>query len=59
MYAFLFDNGISEYFGLLNDYQTSVDNIEKITGEDFYDNLDDLIENKIESVVFPFSDCEK
>lgn len=54
MFAFLFDNTIADYFGRLSDFQTTVDFIERMTGEDFYDALHDDCEGVLESMRAPF-----
>lgn len=56
MFAFLFDNTIESYAGDINDFQVTVDFIEQITGEDFFDLLDDDSEEKMESVIVNFND---
>lgn len=56
MFAFLFDNTVDRYEGEITDFQVSVDFIEQITGEDFFDLLDDETEGKMESVVIKFND---
>jgi endonuclease G len=56
MFAFLFDNTVDKYEGAITDFQVSVDFIEQITGEDFFDLLDDAMEAKMESVVAKFND---
>ena len=56
MFAFLFDNTIDEYAGNPSDFQVSVDFIERITGEDFFDLLDDALEANIESKIVDFND---
>ncbi len=56
MFAFLFDNTVDRYEGDITDFQVSVDFIEQITGEDFFDLLDDEPEGKMESVVIKFND---
>jgi len=55
MYAFLFNNQIGEYKSNLNEYQIRVDDIEKITNEDFFDRLPDELENVLESTIKPFN----
>jgi len=54
LYAFMFINENITGFSQLSDYQVSVDDIEKITSEDFFDRLDDNIEEKLESQVIPY-----
>ena len=56
MFAFMFDNTIERYVGDVTDFQVTVDFIEQITGEDFFDLLDDVIEAKMESVVVKFNE---
>ena len=56
MFAFMFDNTIERYVGDITDFQVTVDFIEQITGEDFFDLLDDVIEDKIESVNVKFNE---
>ncbi len=56
MFAFMFDNTIESYVGDITDFQVTVDFIESITGEDFFDLLDDSIEAKLESVILKFND---
>ncbi|MDZ4196107.1 MAG: DNA/RNA non-specific endonuclease [Candidatus Izemoplasmatales bacterium] len=56
MYAFLFDNTIDTFYGDISDFQVSVDFLEQITGEDFFDLLDDHIEQEMESAIVRFND---
>ncbi|MFC1784967.1 DNA/RNA non-specific endonuclease [Candidatus Neomarinimicrobiota bacterium] len=56
IFAFLFDNTIERYYGDLTDFQVTVDFIEKITNEDFFDLIDDEIETKIESIILNFNE---
>ncbi len=56
MYAFMFDNTIERYVGDITDFQVTVDFIEHITGEDFFDLIDDEIEAKTESVIVKFNE---
>ena len=56
MFAFLFSNTLDRFEGDIKDFQVSVDFIEQITGEDFFDLLDDQIENKMESTIINFND---
>ena len=56
MFAFIFDNTIESYFGEIIDFQVTVDFIEQITGEDFFDLLDDKIEAKLESTIVNFNE---
>lgn len=56
MFAFMFDNTIEKYEGEINEFQVSVDIIEDITKEDFFDLLNDEIEAKIESIIVPFNE---
>ena len=56
MFAFLFDNTIDYYQGDLSDFQVTVDFLELITGEDFFDLLDDEREALIESKLIFFND---
>lgn len=51
MHAFLFDNTVDSYMGNISDFQVSVDFFEEITGEDFFDLLDDKNEKVIESKI--------
>ncbi len=53
MYAFMLSNHLNFYSNDLTEYQVKVNDIEKITGEDFFDKLDDEIENKLESMRIP------
>ena len=54
MYAY---NAINESTNgnKLTDFQTTVDSIENLTGEDFFDLLIDEIENELESVIIPMN----
>lgn len=54
MLAFLFDNTIEQYLGNLSDFQVTVDFLEVITGEDFFDKLPNSLENTLESTITPF-----
>lgn len=56
MFAFLFDHTVNQYLGEITDFQVTVDEIEKITGEDFFDLLDDDLEAILESVILKFND---
>lgn len=56
MFAFMFDNTIERFVGDITDFQVTVDFIEQITGEDFFDLLDDVIEAKMESVILKFNE---
>lgn len=56
MFAFLFDNTVDRYEGDITDFQVTADFIEQITGEDFFDLLDDEMEAKMESIVVKFND---
>lgn len=56
MFAFLFDHTVSNYIGDITDFLVPVDEIEKITGEDFFDLLNDELEEQLESVIFKFND---
>ena len=56
MFAFLFDHTVEQYVGDITDFQVPVDAIELITGEDFFDLLDDELEAKMESVIIKFYD---
>ena len=56
MYAFLFDNTVDIYEGDITDFQVTVDYIEKITGEDFFDLLSDDKEEEMESIIVKFND---
>lgn len=51
MYAFLFDNSVSEFWGNLSQFQVKVDDIELITSEDFFDKLDDKKEDSLEGLL--------
>ncbi len=55
MYSFLFDNTLESYNTRLKDHQVTVDDIERIIGEDFFEKLPDPIENKLESVLTPIN----
>lgn len=57
-YAFLFDNGSTLYWGPLEDFQVSIDAVEYLSGEDFFEKLDDVLENDIESTVTSFHVAE-
>lgn len=59
MFAFMFDNNIGSYLSDLNDYQIKVDELERITGQDFFECLEDSLENKLESTILPFLDIDK
>lgn len=52
-YAFLFDNTVIGYAGDLSDFQTTVDFVEAVAGEDFYDRLDDACEGPLERALTP------
>jgi len=52
VFAFLFDNNANYYQGELIDFQVFVDNIEEITGEDFFDRLPDQYEDILESSIY-------
>ena len=54
MFAFMFDHSVDRYYGTISDFQVSVNDIEKITGEDFFDKLDDPIEDQLESMIKVF-----
>jgi len=56
MFAFLFDHTVDQYMGEITDFQVTVDEIEQITGENFFDLLDDDFEAKLESVIVKFDD---
>jgi endonuclease G, mitochondrial len=56
MFSFMFDNTVDQYVGDITDYQVTVDFIEQITGEDFFDLLEDDVESKLESVILNFDD---
>ena len=56
MFAFMYDNTIENYFGNINDFQVTVDFLEKITEEDFFDLLNDDLEVKLESIIENFND---
>lgn len=51
MFSFIFPNNHTVQYEDLSNYQTSVDQLELITGEDFYDVLPDSLENIIESEI--------
>ena len=51
MIAFLMPN--QKINGQLNDYVVSVDTVEKLTGIDFYTELDDMLEEKLEAEIDP------
>lgn len=48
MYAFLFDNRIGSYNAAISEFQVTVDEIESITGLDFFDRLEDEFEATLE-----------
>lgn len=54
MYAFMFDNSVNEFYGTIQDYQVTVNDIEIITQEDFFDLLQDDAEELLESKIIPF-----
>ncbi|MFA6072477.1 MAG: DNA/RNA non-specific endonuclease [Janthinobacterium sp.] len=54
MFAFLFDNTVEYYNGVLTDFQVPVDFIEAITGEDFFAKLPDHLEKNLESTIDRF-----
>jgi len=56
MFAFLFDNTVESFEGRLSDFQVSVDMLEKITGEDFYDLLENNVEAILEASIENFDD---
>lgn len=56
MFAFIFDNTIDRYVGEIIDFQVTVDFIEKITGEDFFDLIDDVSEARMEAVIENFNE---
>lgn len=56
MFAFMFDNNIESYEGDITDFQVTVDSIEKITEENFFDLLDDIIEERLESTILKFNE---
>jgi len=51
MYAFILPNQKNDIDGTLMDYLITVDHLEKITHYDFFPNLDDSIENDLESII--------
>lgn len=54
MYAFHMDNMVGEFAGWLSEFQVTVDFIEQITNEDFFDKLEDTIEEELEGKVIKF-----
>lgn len=48
MFAFLLDNRLGKYSRDLFEYQKTVDDIEALTQENFFDRLDDALENELE-----------
>lgn len=54
MYAFLLDNKASDYAKDLFHHQKSVDDIEELTSEDFFELLRDEVESKLEKRVSTF-----
>ena len=54
IYAFLFDNGVATFEGSLNQFQVSVDDLEVIAGEDFFEVLEDSIEVRLEKATQVF-----
>lgn len=54
MYAFLLDNRLKEYLGDLFHHQQTVDAIEALTGEDFFDQLQDALETALEKKLSSF-----
>ncbi len=51
MYAFMFDNTIASYHAALRHFQVTVDEIELITGEDFFDGVEEALEQELEGKV--------
>ncbi|MCE7996910.1 MAG: DNA/RNA non-specific endonuclease [Roseivirga sp.] len=59
MFAFLLDNRLGKYPGDLSQYQKTVDDIEALTQEDFFDRLDDALEDKLEKKRLTFQSENK
>ena len=55
MYAFLFFNQFANYDNNLRYYQVTVNNIENISGNNFFEKIDDKVEEKLESTLFNLS----
>jgi len=53
MVGFLFNNQISTYLDNLSEYQVRINDIENLSNEDFYDVLEDSLEDLLESKIFP------
>lgn len=54
MYAFLLDNRLKEYLGDLFHHQQTVDVIEALTQQDFFDQLHDDLEDQLEKKLSSF-----
>lgn len=54
MFAFLFDNTIEEYVGDITQFQVTVNAIEQITGEDFFDLMNKEEQEILESELIDF-----
>lgn len=54
MYAFLFSNHMDNYMGEIENYQVRVHDIELITHENFFDKLDNNIQETLESKKIKF-----
>ncbi len=54
MFGFVMNNNAESYDGMLESYQVSVDKIEKLTNEDFFDKLPDVMEESLESSIILF-----
>ena len=54
MYAFFIDQNTSLINPQIEDFQVRVDDIENIVGEDFFDKLENELEDSLESSVFRF-----
>jgi len=53
MSSYLFTNGSPAYSGSLSDFLVKEMDIERITGEDFFDRLDDTLEVRLKSQLVP------
>ena len=51
MYAFRMNNSMEEYSGSLQDYQLTVDELEALSKEDFFEKLKDEDESRLESEI--------
>lgn len=54
MYGLVLDNNATQYARDLFHFQKSIDAIELLTGEDFFEKLDDNVESKLEKQLFNF-----